>query len=289
MMVLEGASALSPFRRERLESRLQSLAADLRITGAWHVYFIQTEGEATPDPVILSRILEAQPALAPQETGAISRFVVPRLGTLSPWSSKATELVRGAGQPIRRVERGLRIDLAGWPVDAAARDAVIRALHDPMTQSVLNDAAQAEALFTAPARGELERVALDDLEAANRRLGLAMAQDEIDYLRQRFGELGRKPSDVELMMFAQANSEHCRHKIFNASWTIDGADQANSLFRMIKNTHQHTPQHTLSAYSDNAAVVAGFPAARYRPDPATGEYRSEAVVNSGVLHQGGNP
>lgn len=280
MMVLEGASALSPFRRERLESRLQSLVADLRITGAWHVYFIQTEGDAAPDPVILSRILEAQPELAALEAGAVSHFVVPRLGTLSPWSSKATELVRGAGQPIRRVERGLRIDLAGWPADAAQREAVIRVLHDPMTQSVLTSTDQAQALFTAPARGELERVALDDLEGANRRLGLAMAQDEIDYLRQRFGELGRKPSDVELMMFAQANSEHCRHKIFNASWTIDGAEQPHSLFRMIKNTHQQTPQHTLSAYSDNAAVVAGHPAARYRPDPATGEYRAEAVVDS---------
>ncbi len=149
-----------------------------------------------------------------------------------------------------------------------------------MTQSLLDEAAQAQALFTTPARGELERVALDDLEGANRRLGLAMAQDEIDYLRQRFGELGRKPSDVELMMFAQANSEHCRHKIFNASWTIEGREQERSLFKMIKHTHQQTPQNTLSAYSDNAAVVAGLPAARYRPDPATGEYRSEAVVDS---------
>ncbi|WP_282297752.1 hypothetical protein, partial [Stenotrophomonas sp. PS02289] len=128
MMVLEGASALSPFRRERLESRLQSLVADLRITGAWHVYFIQTEGDAAPDPVILSRILEAQPELAALEAGAVSHFVVPRLGTLSPWSSKATELVRGAGQPIRRVERGLRIDLAGGPGAPAPRAAGIRGL-----------------------------------------------------------------------------------------------------------------------------------------------------------------
>src|SRR5690606_3797679 len=104
--------------------------------------------------------------------------------------------------------------------------------------------------------------------------------DEIDYLRQRYSELGRDPSDVELMMFAQANSEHCRHKIFNASWTIDGREQDRSLFKMIKNTHQQTPQHTLSAYSDNAAVVEGEPAARYRPDPASGKYRAEAVVPS---------
>src|SRR5690606_7069254 len=114
----------------------------------------------------------------------------------------------------------------------------------------------------------------------NKRLGLALAEDEIDYLRMRYGELGRDPSDVELMMFAQANSEHCRHKIFNASWSIDGQEQDRSLFKMIKHTHQQTPQHTLSAYSDNAAVIAGEPAARYRPDPASGQYRSEAVVPS---------
>lgn len=285
-MVLEGAPALSPFRRERLESRLQSLlpvgslSDGLRISGAWHVYFVQPEGQGMADVATLCRILEAGEQAAPVAEGAIQRFVVPRLGTLSPWSSKATELVRGAGQPVSRVERGLRIDVQGWPADPAAQQALVRALHDPMTQSVLETVEQGGSLFSTPARGELERIALDDLEGANQRLGLAMAQDEIDYLRERFGQLGRRPSDVELMMFAQANSEHCRHKIFNASWTIDGQEQDRSLFRMIKNTHQQTPQHTLSAYSDNAAVIEGHPAARYRPDPATGEYRSEAVVPS---------
>ncbi len=280
MMVLEGAPALSPFRRERLESRLQSIAPDLRISGAWHVYFLQPEGSASADTATLCRILEAGTASEPAAAGATSRFVVPRLGTRSPWSSKATELVRGAGQPVSRVERGLRIDVLGWPADPAQQQALAKALHDPMTQSLLETLAQGQVLFDSPARGELERIALDDLEAANQRLGLAMAQDEIDYLRERFGQLGRRPSDVELMMFAQANSEHCRHKIFNASWTIDGQEQDRSLFRMIKNTHQQTPQHTLSAYSDNAAVIEGLPAARYRPDPASGEYRSEAVQPS---------
>ena len=280
MIVLEGAAALSPFRRERLESRLQSIAADLRITGAWHVYFTQAADAAAVDMATLGRILQGQPQAAEREQGAVSRYVVPRLGTLSPWSSKATELVRGAGLAIQRVERGTRIDLSGWPADPAQQAAVAKLLHDPMTQSLLADIDQAQALFSSPARGELERIALADLEAANKRLGLALADDEIDYLRQRYGELGRDPSDVELMMFAQANSEHCRHKIFNASWTIDGQEQDRSLFKMIKNTHQQTPQHTLSAYSDNAAVIEGEPAARYRPDPATGRYRSEAAVPS---------
>ncbi|OZB52993.1 phosphoribosylformylglycinamidine synthase [Stenotrophomonas acidaminiphila] len=280
MIVLEGAAALSPFRRERLESRLQSIAADLRITGAWHVYFTQATDAAAVDQATLGRILQAQPQPAEAAAGSLSRYVVPRLGTLSPWSSKATELVRGAGLAIQRVERGTRIDLAGWPSDPALQAAVARLLHDPMTQSLLADIAQARALFDSPARKPLQRIALADLEGANKRLGLALAEDEIEYLRQRYGELGRDPSDVELMMFAQANSEHCRHKIFNASWTIDGQAQERSLFRMIKNTHQQTPQHTLSAYSDNAAVIEGEPAARYRPDPASGRYRSEAVVPS---------
>ena len=280
MIVLEGAAALSPFRRERLESRLQSIAADLRITGAWHVYFIQAADAAAVDQAVLGRILQGQPQPAAAAADTVSRYVVPRLGTLSPWSSKASELVRGAGLPIQRVERGTRIDLAGWPSDTAQQAAVARLLHDAMTQSLLTGIEQAQALFTSPARGQLERIALAELEAANKRLGLALADDEIDYLRRRYAELGRDPSDVELMMFAQANSEHCRHKIFNASWTIDGREQDRSLFRMIKNTHQQTPQHTLSAYSDNAAVIEGEPAARYRPDPASGKYRSEAVVPS---------
>ncbi|HET6397248.1 MAG TPA: phosphoribosylformylglycinamidine synthase [Pseudoxanthomonas sp.] len=278
MMVLEGAPALSPFRRQRLESRLQSLVPGLRIEGAWHVYFVQPGG-AEPDPAALRRILQADAGPAPRADGALSRYVVPRLGTRSPWSSKATELLQGAGLAVARVERGLRLDLAGWPQDAAAQAAVGRLLHDPMTQSLLESRDAAQALFAAPPRGTVERIPLDALEEANRRLGLALAEDEIAYLRERYAELGRQPADVELMMFAQANSEHCRHKIFNASWTIDGQPQERSLFRMIKHTHQQTPQHTLSAYSDNAAVVEGHPASRYRPGP-DGVYRTEPVAPS---------
>ncbi|MCD7100256.1 phosphoribosylformylglycinamidine synthase [Stenotrophomonas sp. MMGLT7] len=280
MIVLEGAPALSSFRRARLESRLQAIAPGLRIAGSWHVYFIQPQAGQAPDLEALRRILQAEGTSAAREHGAVSRYVVPRLGTLSPWSSKATELVHGAGVAVQRVERGTRIDLAGWPQDAAAQAALARLLHDPMTQSLLDDAGAAQALFAPPPRKPLERIALAELEQANTRLGLALAADEIEYLRARYGELGRDPSDVELMMFAQANSEHCRHKIFNASWSIDGKQQPQSLFRMIRHTHQQTPQHTLSAYSDNAAVVEGFPASRYRPDPASGEYRAEPAVES---------
>ncbi|WP_226469162.1 phosphoribosylformylglycinamidine synthase [Luteimonas panaciterrae] len=287
MIVLEGLPALSPFRRDRLQTRLQSLSPSVRVSGAWYVYWVEPlRGEdggapaALPDAATLHRILQAGDTAAPRADGAVSRYVAPRVGTISPWASKATELLRGAGLPVKRVERGMRLDLAGWPSDAAAQTALAKLLHDPMTQSLLAAHDEAAALFAVPARGELERIALADLESANARLGLALADDEIDYLRTRYAELGRDPSDVELMMFAQANSEHCRHKIFNASWTIDGEDQPLSLFKMIKHTHAQTPEHTLSAYSDNAAVVEGYPARRFRPDAQTHTYRHEDVHES---------
>jgi phosphoribosylformylglycinamidine synthase len=285
MIVLEGQPALSPFRRDRLQTRLQAIAPGLRVSGAWSIYWIEPQAGLAPDPIALQRILEAHGDRAPLAAGAVSRFVAPRLGTISPWASKAGELLRGAGQPVKRVERGMRIDLTGFPDDAGLRAAVANILHDPMTQSLLSAADEAVALFATPERGALEVIPLADLERANARLGLALAEDEIEYLRARYAELGRDPHDVELMMFAQANSEHCRHKIFNAGWTIDGREQLLnggnlSLFKMIKHTHAQTPQHTLSAYSDNAAVVEGYPAKRFRPDPATQEYRAEAETPS---------
>ena len=149
-----------------------------------------------------------------------------------------------------------------------------------MTQSLLRRLDEADALFRSPAAGALERIALDRLESANARLGLALSADEIDYLRERYGRLGRAPSDAELMMFAQANSEHCRHKIFNADWRIDGEAQPQSLFRMIKHTQAQSPQLTLTAYKDNAAVIEGFEAKRFRPEAASGEYRTEALQPS---------
>ena len=285
MIVLEGLPALSPFRRERLETRLRATVPGIRVSGAWWVYWVRPEPGRTPDADALDRILEARAAVTPPADGAVPRYVAPRLGTISPWASKATELLRGAGQPVLRVERGMRIDLVGFPDDAGTRAALAKALHDPMTQSLLADPGEAAALFSVPARGALEVVPLADLEAANARLGLALADDEIAYLCERYAALGRDPHDVELMMFAQANSEHCRHKIFNASWTVDGREALHnggpqSLFRMIKHTHAQTPEYTLSAYSDNAAVVEGYPAKRFRPDPATLEYRAEAETPS---------
>ncbi len=281
MIVLEGLPALSPFRCDRLQSRLQQIVPTLRITGSWHCYFLQADPGESLDLEAMGRILEGCVAQAPAAEGAHSRFVTPRLGTVSPWASKATEILRGAGHGVKRVERGLRIDFIGAPAADDPRWSRLAAvLHDPMTQSLLSDRTEAGALFGELPAGALERVPLAGLDEANTRLGLAMSADELAYLRDRYGALGRDPSDAELMMFAQANSEHCRHKIFNARYTIDGEDMPHSLFGMIRNTHAENPQYTLSAYKDNAAVVEGFASRRFRSERSSGEFRHEPMQDA---------
>ena len=183
MIVLEGQTALSPFRRERLEARLRAVHPDIRLLDSWYTYWVQPQPGGTPDLATLGRILQACTASAARAEGAVSKFVSPRLGTISPWASKAGELLRGAGLPVARVERGLRLDVEGWPADAATRRDLARLLHDPMTQSLLDDAESAGQLFAAPERGALGIVPLDTLAEANKRLGLALADDEIDYLQ----------------------------------------------------------------------------------------------------------
>jgi phosphoribosylformylglycinamidine synthase len=206
-----------------------------------------------------------------------SRFVVPRLGTTSPWSSKATEIAALCGfSSIRRVERGLRWQLAG-ALDEGAAAALTTALHDRMTESVLRDPGELAALFIEEAPRAMTAVPLghDPIAALDRtsvELGLALAPDEIEYLAARYGELGRDPTDVELMMFAQANSEHCRHKIFNARWWLEDEEQPDSLFQMIRHTTARSPAGVLSAYHDNAAVIAGSEGERFFADP-DGVYR----------------
>jgi phosphoribosylformylglycinamidine synthase len=277
MIALDGQSALSPFRLERLNARLDALHHGTRVQAAWHIYFVDAdtlpEGEARAR---LLTVLEARSG----EPQAASLWVVPRPGTISPWSSKATDILHGAGFDVRRVERGTAWRVAGLPAaDHPARDAVMALLCDPMVQSPLFTLDDARHLFLAGSPGPLRRVELGDdargaIAAANTDLGLALADDEIDYLAERYGEMGRAPTDAELMMFAQANSEHCRHKVFNATWTLDGQEQSSSLFGMIKNTHQHAPAHTLSAYKDNAAVIEGYEAQRLFVGKDDGVYRT---------------
>ncbi len=213
---------------------------------------------------------------AKQQSGS-TYWVVPRPGTISPWSSKATEIAQRCGLSIERLERGIEYTLIGSRVTEQTQKAAIAALlHDRMTQTVVSDREQLD-LFAHHHPKPLSTVAIieqgrEALVQANNDLGMALSGDEIDYLTESFTTLGRNPSDVELMMFAQANSEHCRHKIFNASWTIDGVDEAKSLFSMIRNSAEKNPDGILSAYSDNASVAEGSTADVFIRNPHTGEY-----------------
>jgi len=278
MIALDGLPALSPFRIDRLNADLERLVPGVRLQAARHVYFVDAAHDATLDLPRLCEVVQAQAGSA----RAATLWVVPRLGTRSPWSSKATDILTDCAFPVRRIERGIAFELDGMPAAGSeAWIAVTRALHDPMTQSVVATLADAAHIFDAGAAAPLVRVALGAdargaLDDANARLGLALAPDEIDYLAERYAELGRDPSDAELMMFAQANSEHCRHKVFNASFTVDGVAQPKSLFAMIRNTHEVSPAQTLSAYHDNAAVIAGNAARRFFADPADGAFRAHA-------------
>ena len=275
MIVFDGLPALSAFRLERLNRELGQVVPRAEVVAAWHVYFVAGDAAAgAPDTARLGEVLRAT-------AGAIqpaSLWVVPRLGTISPWSSKATDILRGCGFALQRVERGMACTLKQAPaLQTPEWDHLTAELYDPMTQSVLTELSQADGLFRTGTPAPLQSIALgsDAVEAlnqANRRLGLALAADEVAYLAQRYTELGRDPSDAELMMFAQANSEHCRHKVFNARWRIDGQVQEHSLFAMIKHTHAVSPQYTLSAYSDNAAVLEGSVGKRFLAEAKSGKY-----------------
>ena len=281
MIVLDGQPALSAFRIERLDSAIARVVEGCALRAARHVYLVSAPVESSLAHKRLQRILLADEA-APKPA---TLWIVPRVGTISPWSSKATDILRDCGLPISRVERALALVLERSPQpDSAAWQSLVSVLHDPMTESVLTARSDLERLFDVGAALPLDRIDLGDdapaaLAAANRRLGLALAADEIAYLAENYAALGRDPTDAELMMFAQANSEHCRHKVFNADFTIDGKAQPLSLFAMIRNTHKQSPAHTLSAYKDNAAVIAGATGERFFADPLSGVYSavSESV------------
>ncbi len=285
MQVLPGFSALSAFRLNKLLISLQACRPQVSAVSAQWLYFAELDDVLEPAAgEILRRLLDdgsATGAPAPESGTHAQVLVVPRLGTISPWSSKATDIARVCGlQAVRRLERGIvyRLRTAGGEaLDGTATLELSAVLHDRMTESVLFEVQEAEQLFRHHAPRPLDTVPLLErgrgaLEATDRRLGLALSADEIGYLEENFRRMGRNPTDVELMMFAQANSEHCRHKIFNADWVIDGEQQAKSLFAMIRNTHACSPDGVLSAYRDNAAVIEGWEGARLMPDPSAGTY-----------------
>jgi phosphoribosylformylglycinamidine synthase len=283
MLEIPGAPALSAFRIAKLVDRLAALEPAVKGLAARFVHFADVARPLdSSETGVLRELLTYGPTLPAAEAAAAGErvLIVPRAGTISPWSSKATDIVKVCGlASVRRVERGIEYTLrAARTLGPAQLTRLAPALFDRMTEMAVLDSGEVARLFGhAPprplaivplARG---RVALEE---ANERLGLALSADEIDYLLASFTQLQRDPTDVELMMFAQANSEHCRHKIFNAAWTIDGKPRAESLFAMIRHTHAAHPQGVLSAYRDNAAVIEGGIGARYFPDPDSGIYRS---------------
>ena len=281
MLTLAGASALSPFRLRRLLGELQSISRDVRSVQARFMHFVEIDGEARDDErAMLAQLLAYGPHREAEDFAGELFLVVPRPGTLSPWSSKATDIARNCGLArVRRVERGIAYYVqTGGTIAAELRARIAAPLHDRMVEAVFASLDDAGRLFVHGAPRPLRTVDIlgggrAALASANREFGFALADDEIDYLCAAFVELGRNPSDVELMMFAQANSEHCRHKIFNASWSIDGEPQSHSLFAMIRNTHETAADPAvLSAYSDNAAVIRGHEAGRFFPDPQTREF-----------------
>ena len=269
VLTLPGAIALSPFRVEKLLASLpQPLAANLALDARF-VHFVAVSQPLSADETrVLERLLTYGTPARGEPRGALL-LVLPRFGTVSPWSSKATDIAHNCGlEKVVRVERGVAYYVQGHEPAAVAP-----AIHDRMTEVVVHDFAEAQGLFEHSRPRPLEAVDLmaggrAALEQANAAMGLALAPDEIDYLLENFTKLGRNPTDVELMMFAQANSEHCRHKIFNASWTVDGEAQDRSLFQMIRNTHAVSPRGTVVAYSDNSAVMEGARTARFFPDAA---------------------
>jgi phosphoribosylformylglycinamidine synthase len=282
MIELAGASAVSDFRIAKLRPALEAIHAHIGAVSARFIHFVDLDRALDArERTLLDRLLTYGPREDSQATpssSAVEIVVVPRFGTISPWSSKATDIAKVCGlDAVRRIERGIV-----WRIETAKKlsgDELARLsapLFDRMTETALLDRTEAARLFVKEKARPLRTVSLgrgrDALVAANSELGLALSDDEIDYLVKNFAALGRDPTDVELMMFAQANSEHCRHKIFNADWIIDGERQPKSLFAMIRNTHAKNPGGVLSAYRDNAAVMEGALGKRYFPNPENGIY-----------------
>jgi phosphoribosylformylglycinamidine synthase len=292
LMHFEGGNALPAFRAQALLPQLQAISPRIAAVAARHVHWVWSDS-AIKDVEQLTALLHYGDAYEGGADGTLV-LVMPRLGTVSPWASKATDIARNCGLAVHRVERvtewrlqlktgglagviGSLTGAAAKPLSDAELQACAALLHDRMTESVAFEREAARHLFDERAATPLAHVDVlgtgpnggkPALVAANTEFGLALSDDEIDYLVDAFRQLGRNPSDVELMMFAQANSEHCRHKIFNADFTVDGERQPLSLFGMIRHTEKTSPQHSIVAYSDNAAVMEGGLAQRWRPEPA---------------------
>ena len=274
---LNGARALSDFRAARVLAALQRVSSSIEAVSGRFVHFVHASRELTKaEEERLASLLTYGDA-AEDVRADLAFMVVPRLGTISPWASKATDIVKNCGiEGVLRVERGTVYSLAlKAPLTEEEAAQAAGVLHDRMTESVVARDFPAENLFVELEGRPMATVALVEegrpaLERANVEMGLALSPDEIDYLTDAFTKIGRNPTDVELMMFAQANSEHCRHKIFNARWTVDGEEREETLFGMIRRTHKMAPQGTITAYADNAAIFEGAEVTRLYPRPGSG-------------------
>ena len=285
MIVKEGPASHSPFKLESLLRRLQSIDQNIDDLGARFIHLIDSKNDPDEEQDrILDSILEYGPDWPFGTDEGFKVFTLPRFGTTSPWSSKATDIAKVCGlTSIEKIERGVVFTLALKDKDSAPNKEAIEMLYDRMTEVVITDLKQAKEIFSSLEPQPFSDVdILSDgkkaLETANIELGLALNNDEIDYLLEQFTKLNRNPTDAELMMFAQANSEHCRHKVFNADWVIDGVDKERSLFQMIKNTYEASSRNVLSAYKDNAAVIAGHKADWFLPhldDQKYGRFHDE--------------
>ncbi|PID43062.1 MAG: phosphoribosylformylglycinamidine synthase [Proteobacteria bacterium] len=279
MLELRGAPALSDFRKQKILNQFQQGELSIHSIYAEFMHFVDSDELTPEEATTLDRLLTYGPFSRTEKVEGLLFLVVPRPGTISPWSSKATDIAHNCGlTKIRRLERGVAYYVsAEGKLSAKEREAIASLLHDRMTETVFYEMGGAELLFSHHRPREFSTVDIlangkAALQHANTVMGLALAEDEIDYLVSSFQNEGRNPTDVELMMFAQANSEHCRHKIFNASWLIDGELQDKSLFQMIKNTNQVSGENVLSAYVDNAAVIRGSRAGRFYPAPDSRVY-----------------
>lgn len=279
---LRGSPALSQFRLEKLYAALKQAAPSIQHIYTEFVHFAFSEGAlAANDQATLKEILTYGPATTAEAPVGELFLVIPRIGTISPWASRATDIANNCGlDTVLRLERGIAYYVTtrdGSPLSDAEKAAFKAAIHDRMTESVVSELQAAEHLYHHADPKPLSTIDVLQggkaaVEAANNDMGLALSADEVDYLLENYRKMGRNPTDVELMMFAQANSEHCRHKIFNADWVIDGVQQDISLFGMIRNTHKLNPGSTVVAYSDNSSIVAGQKTQRFYPSQS-GAYR----------------
>lgn len=279
MEILRGSPALSAFRINKLLTLCQE--NDLPVQGIYaeFVHFAKVEGQLSEDDQIkLRQLLHYGPSLTEHEPVGEMRVVTPRPGTISPWSSKATDIAHNCGlAKVVRIERGIAYFIECGTMTDTQWQQLYGFIHDRMMETIFLNYQDVNTLFAEQTPAPLKTIDVlvkgkDALVKANIEMGLALADDEVDYLVDAFNRLQRNPTDVELYMFAQANSEHCRHKIFNADWIIDGKAQDKSLFKMIKNTFEQTPDYVMSAYKDNAAVMEGSVAGRFYPDTEKGHY-----------------